>query len=170
MAGRRLGGSVDVGSYGPSGRSLRSRVDRDLARVVNHLIHLGFDLVGAYDLAIDRVDSGDVRDSLQVLRDAHRRGIEDMSERIRVFGVEPTHHGDLHSLVEKARVLVAKRKGDRGILEAMAKNESDMMEAYRAALAQPGLPEEIRVLIESAVAEEGRHRAFYDRALDRFVG
>jgi len=79
------------------------------------------------------------------------------------------------SRLEKCRlplvvVLGDLRGGDEGILKAVASNEAVMMSAYRKAQALSGLPDIARNVLARALEDEIHHRAFYDRALNRFVG
>lgn len=155
--------AVDVGAYGPSDRSLNDRIDRDLAKRVNHLIRLGHDLVGAYETAIARLDSHEIRESMAVLQSAHLRCIEDLSEQVFLLGAEPAQHGDARSVLEKGRVVIATLRGDRGIVDAMMDNEADMMAAYAEAARLRGLPQEIRDTIAATLADQGRIEAVYGR-------
>ena len=163
-------GGIGIGPGGPSGNTVSARIDRELASVLNHLIHLGRDLSAACDVAVPRLESEEYKAHLGRLEKSHATRIEQLSEWVTELGHEPAKHGDIRSLLEQGRVYIATLKGDDGILKAMATNEEVMHTAYREALAHPGLPQELAELLSSALEEEDLHQALYDRALGRFVG
>jgi hypothetical protein len=57
-----------------------------------------------------------------------------------------------------------------GILKAMAANERDMCQAYKRALAHPGMPVEVTGVISRALAHETRHLLLYEQFLGRAEG
>ena len=170
MSDEKVRGAVEIGPFGPSGSPLHSRIDRDLGDVLNHLIHLGHDLAGAYEYALRHLDDLQLRRRLRALEGAHGRQLRELTEQVTALGQTPAHRGDLRALVEKGRVATARLKGDRAILSAMATNEQTIHDAYVQALGLPGLPEPVRRVLEAALADEAQHRAFYAKQLGRFVG
>lgn len=163
-------GAVHIGATIPGGRSISSKIDEDLAHLLNHLLHLGYDLTGAYKTALARVQSLSFKESLIALGDSNMVHIQELSCCVENLGKTPTHRGDLHGLLERGRVILGDLNGDEGILKAMAANEEEMCSAYKDALSHPGMPVEIGSAIARALAHQTRNCAVYDRLLGRFVG
>ena len=170
MSDAKIMGPVQIGAAVPSGRSIHARIDSDLAHVLNHLLHLGYDLSGAYKTAIARLEDPELTKRLQHIDDSHEGHLRELSDCVLNLGEMPTTSGDLHGLLERGRVILGDLRGPSGILKAMAANEEEMCSAYRAALARPGVPIEVSAVLSRSLAHETRHRALYDRLLGRFVG
>ena len=158
----RSRGSVDIGPYGPSGQTLQARINRSFATQLNHLIHLGHDIAGAYDVAIHRVSSPTLRRELCELEGDHGRQIRELAACVEELGEVPEEGGDLLGLVERWRVMLAERRGDAGIVRAMKRNERELFQAYLRVLAQPGLPRVVRETIARALEDECRHRRYFN--------
>lgn len=165
MTDAKSRGGVQIGSTISAGRTTASKIDDELAQSLNHLLHLGYDLSGAYKMALSRLEDSELKQSLDYLDKSHEGLLEDLATCVSSLGKTPTTSGDLHGLLERGRVLLGDLRGDDGILRAMATNEADMCSAYKKVLEQPGLPPEIAVVITSALAHENRHKAIYERLL-----
>ena len=163
-------GAVQIGAALPGGRSLRARIDGEMAHLLNHLLHLHFDLNGAYDSALSRIDDDDLRLRMSRMRDSHIGIIAEISALVVALGKTPTRSGDWHGVLERGRVVLGDLRGQRGIIEAMASNEEELSGAYREALAHPGLPADVAQVLSKASQQEAVHRAFYNELLGRFVG
>jgi uncharacterized protein (TIGR02284 family) len=160
--------SINVGPHGTSGRSVTFQIARDQAKALNHLIHLGHDLLHAYEEALRRLHGVEIRQQLRALATDHGRHIKELGGCVEELGQPPARGGDVRTLLGRARVVIAQLGGDAAILQAMAANEAVLFMAYRRALAQ-GCPPQVRAVLERALADEERHRAAYDRELRRFV-
>jgi len=165
-----IDGNVQMGPFGPSGETLAARIDRDLAKLLNHLLRLGHDLMGAYEAAIGHIEDDALKIELRLLEGAHGRQMRELGGAVETLAGQPASHRDVRALVEQGRVYVAALAGDEAVLNAMAKNEAALADAYRAAQGHAGLPEDIRAIIARAITDESKHRAFYDELLRRFVG
>lgn len=170
MSTAKTMGGIGIGSAISGDRPITSRIDRDLAQVLNHLLHLGYDLAGAYKTARARLKNPALLERLRAIDESHLGYMRDLSECVVNLGHTPTTSGDLHGLLERGRVILGDLRGELGILKAMAANEKDMCTAYKRALAHPGMPSEISVVISKALAHETRHRVLYDHILGRYVG
>jgi uncharacterized protein (TIGR02284 family) len=169
MSTAKTMGAVTIGATAP-GKTLQSRIDDELAHTLNHLLHLGYDLHGAYKTALARIQDPALRESLEHLDDSHEGYLEALSTCVENLGKKATTSGDLHGILERGRVILGDLSGDQGILRAMAANEEEMCAAYKEALNHPGLPAEVSTVISRALAHETRHQSLYDQLLGRFVG
>lgn len=170
MTDAKTMGGVQIGATLPGGRSIYSRIDGDLAHLLNHLLHLGYDLTGAYKTALARIEDPELRNRLRHLDESHEGYLRELSDCVINLGRTPTTSGDLHGLLERGRVILGDMTGEAGILKAMAANEEEMCSAYKNALSHPGVPIEVSAVLSRALAHETRHRALYDKLLGRFVG
>lgn len=160
-------GAISIGAAIPRRRTLASRIDREIAHLLNHLLHLGYDLIAAYSTALARLKSAELRECLHFLGESHRTYLGALSECVINLGYTPTTSGDLHGLLERGRVILGDLRGAVGILKAMAANEEDMCRAYKEALMNPGMPADVRVVISEALAHETHHLILFDRLLKR---
>lgn len=163
-------GAVHIGATAPSGESVVSRIERDIAHMVNHLLHLNYDLSGAYKTALRRVEDPELKRRMARVDSTHEPYVRELSEFVLDLGKTPTASGDLRSLLERGRVLLGDLSGEQGILEAMAANEAEIHTAYREVLQKPGMPPRLTEIVTRALQQETLHRAFYDDLLGRFVG
>lgn len=163
-------GAVQIGAGGPNRSRLVDRIERDLAKQLNHLLHLSNDLGNAYASAVERLDDERLKKAMVQLDASHRRWRTQLEEYIVSLGIAPARKGDLHGLWERVRVVLGELQGDAGVLRAMATNEEEVSSAFRALRNQPGVPGEVLTILDDALQHEVYHRDFYDRALGRFVG
>gem|GEM_PF-4859648 len=170
MGNYKTFGGVPIGSAGPSQPSLAARINRELAAVLNTLVHLSRDLVVAYSAAVDRLDDTDLRDQLRQLGQTHERNIDMLCDAIKELGHSPARRGDFRAMLERGRVVLGERKGDAGIVRAMAANEELLRSAIQQALARPHLAAAVAEMLDVMLATEQRHHRFYNEALGRFLG
>jgi uncharacterized protein (TIGR02284 family) len=170
MPGYKTFGGVGIGPTDPSGSPLLETIARDLAKMLNHLIHLARDLTAATEAAARRLEDDKLRDLVWELDGAHDEMILELGDYVVELGQGPARRGDMMSMVERARVALGRRKGDRGVIQAMAANEESLCSAYRRALATPHLPVKLMELLRRGLAREEQHVAYYNHLLGRFVG
>lgn len=141
--------------------------ETNLLDTLKDLIALDYDALSAYKAAIDRLDDPICRSVLREFMMDHRRHTEDLSPVVTALGgVAPTE-GDMKVLLTKGKVLVGQITGDHGILAAMRSNEDDTNKAYENAVRRSDVPADIRPILERALADERRHRAWIEGTLQR---
>jgi uncharacterized protein (TIGR02284 family) len=136
--------------------------------LLNELIVVEYDAVGAYEAAIHRVHNQGLRRQLQAFRDDHERHIHELAGYVRDLGGQPANHGDLKRLFVKGKVLFGNVAGDGGIMAAMRSNEDDVHEIYERASTTTGLPQHVRRLLIQHLSDERRHSGWVeDRVEER---
>ncbi len=170
MSNEKSIGATQIGSAGGGPGTIVSKIERDQAHALNHLLHLSNDLCLAYGTALRRLDDEKLIKALTELDKSHDRFRVELAECVTELGHDPAEKGDLHGMLERGRVVLGELQGDEGILRAMAKNEEEMAAGYREALHEHNLPANVVSIIEKALAHEASHQSFYDKALGRFVG
>ena len=139
-------------------------------QVVNlliNLVELDFDAIGAYQAAIERLDSPLCKGMMQQFMQDHERHTRELSQIIIELGGKPPTSGDLKEVLTRGKVVVGQITGDSGILMAMQSNEDDTNTAYERAVARLDVTERTRVLLGRCLEDERRHRAWIANELDR---
>ncbi|HEU5059936.1 MAG TPA: hypothetical protein VFU21_25570, partial [Kofleriaceae bacterium] len=77
----------------------------------------------------------------------HRDQIEHLSALVLQLGGEAADSSNLRSLLDRARVRLRELRGDRGILDALASIEAELVEEYRDAVATVGFTDDERELL-----------------------
>jgi bacterioferritin (cytochrome b1) len=139
--------------------------DARVVALLNDLLQLDYDAVGAYSLAIRELDSSRLITELQGhLRD-HERHIEELSAHIeQLEGMKvPVPH--LTGAFKLAVQAAAAPGSDRAVLLAFKANEMQARDKYRRA-AETSLPADILETVRRAAADESRHYDWAVRSLE----
>lgn len=134
--------------------------EKDLARMLKHLIELDYDAIEAYEAAIDRMQSEGDKVALGRFMEDHRRHVMDLRPLIESMGEKAPEHGDIKRVLTKGKVVIGGLIGDNAILFAMKTNEDDTNTAYERAAARTDLPAHLRDVLDRNLADERRHRAW----------
>jgi hypothetical protein len=134
----------------------------ELTALLNDLLQLDHDAVGAYNIALRELDSPQLRTQLEAhLRD-HERHIEELGIHIeKQDGMKmPVPH--LTGAFKMAVQAAAGPGSDRAVLLAFKANEMQARDKYARAAARQELPPEIQATLQRGAADERRH---YDWAV-----
>lgn len=137
-----------------------------LVALLNDLLQLDYDAVGAYQLALRELESPRLRSDLEAhLRD-HERHIEELDAQIeRLDGMKmPLPH--LTGAFKLAVQAAAGPGSDRAVLLAFKANEMQVRDKYNRAAERDDLPADIAALIRRAAADERRHYQWAVRSLE----
>lgn len=136
-----------------------------LVDALKNLIALDFDAISAYQAAVDRLEYQAYRHALREFLADHFRHTQQLTTVVQELGgIAPTH-ADAKIFLTKGKVLLGQIGGDRGILMAMRSNEGDTNSAYENACARSDIPAHVMPILQRALADERRHRAWIDRML-----
>ncbi|MCE3268505.1 MAG: ferritin-like protein [Burkholderiales bacterium] len=103
----------------------------DLDDAVKELIELEYDAIGAYELAIEKLDSFAYKAKLEEFLVDHKQYIIQINEFYKDKPVNLPHLGDLiKGSLAKFKVALGNITGDKSILKAMLTNEIDINTAY----------------------------------------
>jgi len=142
--------------------------EKDIVSLLNDLIALDYDAIEAYDAAIVRLADVRDKDQLQKFLADHARHTVDLAEFVVKYGYEPTKKADIKQVLTKGKVVLAGMAGETAILNAMKSNEDDTNAAYERAASQPGLPDIVRAALNRNLADERRHRAWFEQRIQGF--
>lgn len=137
-----------------------------IIKLLNNLIQLDFDAIGAYEAAIARLEDATARSRLQEFMQDHVRHTENLSKLVRQHGGTPKNKGDMKSVLTKGKVVMANIAGDNAILKAMRSNEDETNEKYEKALKTDGLDAATRQVLQQNLEDERRHRQWIVARID----
>jgi uncharacterized protein (TIGR02284 family) len=143
-----------------------ARMLRDVIALLNRLIALDYDAIEGYKAAIERLSADGDRMRLTDFLGDHRRHVAELGLIVRNLGGEPTSHGDIKQVVARGKVVLGGLAGDGSVLDAVRSNEEQIERAYAQTLAQPGIPMDVRSVIEKNLAEERGHGEWLVRRID----
>ena len=140
--------------------------DAEIAAELAELVRLDVDAVLAYDRAIGAIGEGSVSRTLASFKLDHQRHVLELSGALLAMGVEPPEaQPDLKGTILGGVTAVRARLGTGQALQAMRTNEQLTTSSYARALAKP-FPDHVLEIVRRGDADERRHLAWIERALD----
>jgi hypothetical protein len=140
--------------------------NQEIAAELSALVQLDVDAVLAYDRAIGAIGDGGVARQLAEFKLDHQRHIVELSHVLLDMGVKPAQaKPDVKGAILGAMTGLRSRLGTEQALQAMRTNEQLTTSRYASALAKP-FPAEALEVIRRGDADERRHLAWIERALD----
>lgn len=140
--------------------------DPALVAMLNDLLMLDHDAVGAYTLAIAALRDDSLRQTLAGYRADHERHIQDLTAAIEARGGTPVRMPHIPTGVFKlAMQAMGIAGGDRAILLAFRTNEGQVRAKY-ARCAERTNPPDIAELLRRNAADEEKHYAWVVSVLD----
>ncbi len=137
----------------------------NLRKMLHALIELEFDAIGAYTVAIDRLDGVTAKTALEGFRADHMRHVRELSSHLRQIGGQPPDGGDIKAVLTKGKVYIGSLAEDRGILMAMRSNENDTNAAYENALDNDSVTPDLAGILQQNLEDERRHRLWIEDQL-----
>jgi len=120
--------------------------------------------IAAYETVIDRLENPEFKAQVESFRQDHLSHLEALRGFATEHGVTPPTEGDMKEMLTTGKIKLADLMGgDGAILKAMSTNESDTVSAYSSAVENPQLPTSMRGMVESALADEKRHKDWMER-------
>lgn len=136
--------------------------EEKLVDALIHLMELDFDTISAYEAAVERIASPEIKRALQKFLLDHWRHVRELQPLIEELGGKQPRSVDLKSMLTTGRVLLGQLTGDAGILSAMLANEDDTNSAYERSAARADLPGRMRNVLCRGLQDERRHRLWIE--------
>ncbi len=95
------------------------------------LLRLDYDMLAAYDVALEKLANPIYISSLKQFKEDHARHILQINNLLLDHGIEPSIGPDFKQYVAKGKIYVSTLFGDDGIIAAMHSNESGSNYAYQ---------------------------------------
>lgn len=144
---------------------------KQMARRLKGLMQVDVDAVEAYNEAIERVDSQELRSRLSSFRDDHQRHISDLQSAIRDMGAEPPDTDpDFKGKLIEGMTALRSSMGDEQALKAMRQNEQITNNAYEDALQDHTWPGATQRVIQKGYEDERRHLEWIEQQLSVTAG
>lgn len=140
---------------------------KDVIEVLNELIRLDRNAIGAYDQAIEACEHAHIKVALTGFRGDHERHVADLSAQVSALGGVPEQTRDLKGKLLEGFTAITSF-GDQSALLAMRGNEELTNRKYESALKE-NLTEEARIVVERNHDDEKRHLAWIKDAVARRV-
>jgi ElaB/YqjD/DUF883 family membrane-anchored ribosome-binding protein len=127
---------------------------------LNDLLQLDHDAIGAYEVAIERLENmAYVRQIQGFLRD-HQRHVEELNKAIAALGGTPENSPHVTGVFKKALQAVASPAGDKALLVAWRINEAQVRTKYDSYASRANAwPADVKALVDrNALDEENHHQ------------
>lgn len=125
---------------------------------LNDLLQLDHDAIGAYDIAIERLEDRDHANQILGYRRDHERHIQELNELIATLGGTPKNQPHLTGPFKQALQALGALGGDRGILTSFRTNELQVRSKYEMYAARANhWPENVKRTIDRNALDEEKH-------------
>src|SRR5690606_20084718 len=111
-------------------RGLSAVSDAEVLDGLNDLLQLGHDAIGAYEIAIEKLDDRDHADQIAGFKRDHERHVRDLNEMIRSLGGTPVNEPHATGPLKQAMQSLGALGGDKGVLIAWRANELQVRAKY----------------------------------------
>lgn len=140
--------------------------NEEITRALAELVQLDLDAVLAYDRALSALDPGPIATELAGFKLDHQRHIVELSRAMLALGATPPEaKPDVKGSLLGGVTALRARLGTEQALQAMRGNEQLTTSTYARMLAKP-FPPDVLELVRRGAADEQRHLAWIERALD----
>ncbi|WP_242393696.1 ferritin-like domain-containing protein [Anaeromyxobacter oryzisoli] len=140
--------------------------NQEIAEALEELLQLDTDAVLAYDRALGALGEGTVPHQLATFKLDHQRHVVELSQVLLRMNREPPElKPDVKGTLLGGMTGLRARLGTQQALEAMRSNEQLTTSTYARALARP-FPPDVLEVVRRGSADEQRHLAWIERALD----
>jgi rubrerythrin len=135
---------------------------------LNDLLQLDHDAVGAYEIAMEKLNDRDHASQIAGFRRDHERHIRELNELIAELGGTPKNQPHATGPFKLALQSLGGLAGDRGTLMAFRTNELQVRAKYDAYAAKANLwPTHIKRVIDACALDEERHYRWVSEVLGK---
>lgn len=125
---------------------------------LNDLLQLDHDAMGAYQIAIEKLNDPDHRSQIEGFLRDHERHVADLNTLILEFGGEPINEPHATGPFKEALQSLGALGGDKGVLMAFRTNELQVRTKYDSYASRAVFwPNHVKALIDRNALDEERH-------------
>lgn len=125
---------------------------------LNDLLQLDHDAIGAYEIAIERLENSDYATQIEGFKKDHERHVRALNDLILDLGGEPQNRPHATAPLKRAIQRVAAAGGDKALLAGWRANELQVMMKYdRYAHRANEWPAEVKRIVDENALDEERH-------------
>jgi rubrerythrin/ElaB/YqjD/DUF883 family membrane-anchored ribosome-binding protein len=135
---------------------------------LNDLLQLDHDAVGAYEIAMEKLNDRDHADMIAGFRRDHERHIRELNELIAELGGTPRNQPHATGPFKLALQSLGGLAGDRGTLMAFRTNELQVRAKYDSYAARANAwPTHIKRIVDACALDEERHYRWVSEVLGK---
>jgi rubrerythrin len=135
---------------------------------LNDLLQLDHDAVGAYQIAMEKLNDRDHADQIAGFRRDHERHIRELNELISELGGTPKNHPHATGPFKLALQSLGALAGDKGVLMAFRTNELQVRAKYDSYASKANQwPTHIKRIVDACALDEERHFSWVSRVLGK---
>lgn len=135
---------------------------------LNDLLQLDHDALGAYDVAIEKLEDRDAAAQIAGFRQDHERHVAELNELIATLGGTPVNKPHATGVLKTAMQRLGGLGGDKGLLIAWRANELQVRTKYDSYAAKAvHWPSDVKRVIDRNALDEERHYHWVADVLDR---
>ncbi len=156
---------LDTHATGQAGN--RTPPTSEILDGLNDLLQLDHDAIGAYEIAIDKLQDRDHADQIAGFKRDHERHIRDLNEAIAALGGTPRNEPHATGPFKQALQSLGGLAGDRGVLIAWRTNELQVRTKYDSYAARANFwGPDLKRLVDRNALDEERHYDWVTRTLE----
>lgn len=131
------------------------------------LVELEYDAIGAYELALERLNTTEYKSKLSSFIQDHKQHVNSLKGYYGNSSVSLPESADMvKGMMAKMKVLFGDFTGsDENILRAMLSNEQDTNTAYNRLVNHPAKPRELDPILEKAFLDEQNHKIWLEQTI-----
>lgn len=130
------------------------------------LIELDYDAVEAYEAAINRLDSQEFKEKLNIFKADHEWHIQELTSVLKKRNISAPFGPSIgKQWLTKGKVVLANLIGDKTILRAMISNEIDTNTAYERISLREDVWQEAKDIIRKGLEDEKRHKKWLENTV-----
>ncbi len=149
------------------GAARRPASEPEVLKGLNDLLQLDHDAVGAYEIAIDKLDDRSYAEQIRGFKTEHERHIRNLNELITKMGGSPTNEPHATGPFKEAVQSVAGLGGDKGLLMAWRTNELQTRTKYDSYASKANSwPSDVKRVVDENALDEERHYQWVVDALE----
>jgi rubrerythrin len=135
---------------------------------LNDLLQLNHDAVGAYDIAIEKLENADHATQISGFKQDHLRHIRELNAAIEQLGGTPKNEPHATGVLKQGMQSLGAVGGDKGILIAWRTNELQVRTKYDNYAAKATTwPGELKRMVDEQALDEERHYRWVADELER---
>lgn len=157
---------MDTHTTGQAGS--RTPATSEILDGLNDLLQLDHDAIGAYEIAIEKLQDRDHADQIAGFKRDHERHVRELNEAITRLGGTPKNEPHATGPLKQALQSLGGLAGDKGVLIAWRTNELQVRTKYDSYAHKAMLwPDDLKRLIDRNALDEERHYDWVTEVLQR---
>lgn len=139
-------------------RTTTTATSEEILDGLNDLLQLDHDAIGAYDIAIEKLESPEYAQQIRGFRSDHERHIQGLNELIVQLGGTPANEPHATAPLKQALQNLGAKAGDKGVLIAFRANELQVRTKYDGYASKANRwPANVKETIDRNALDEERH-------------